>query len=147
MATKTLHFLEINKFIHSKSIKVIEKTSLNIVKLMRNRNYCEKYHIQDRITRREQEILGLLPEHKIQILNLMDTSYKYKFEQTKATQMKKLDNLIKSKLSSLIPTNRKTGSTTFIKNISSTKLTKTEEDILSLGMNFSVPKNLYSTTM
>jgi len=121
-------------------IKVIEKTSLNIVKIMRNQNYCEKYHIEDRIRRREHEILGLLPEHKLRILNLMDSSYKYKFEKTKTTQMKKLDNLIKSKLSNLISNNQKTHSTTFIKNISSTTLTKIEENVLSLGMNFSVPK-------
>ena len=54
---------------------------------MRSQNYCEKYLIEDRIRRREQEILGLLPKHKLQILNLMDPSYKYKFKKTKTTQM------------------------------------------------------------
>ena len=100
---KGLHIKAPVKF--NQIIKVIEKTSLNIVKIMRNQNYCEKYHIEDRIRRREHEILGLLPEHKLRILNLMDSSYKYKFEKTKTTQMKKLDNLIKSKLSNLISNN------------------------------------------
>ena len=71
---------EIPKGLHIKApvksnqiIKVIEKTSLNIVKIMWNQNYCEKYHIDDRIRRREHEILGLLPEPNLRILNRMDS--------------------------------------------------------------------------
>ena len=129
--------------IRSKNVdRILERASQYIVKEMKNAQYGKLNQIEEQITMTETEILSTCPSYKQQILSFLDETYRRKVSQVKTTQLNKLNKMLNKRLEThtYLSTQKESKRPLFLKNISSVQLTTNEENVLSLGMNFSLPK-------
>ena len=121
--------------------KILKKASHQIVKEMKNIQYSKLKKIEEAIQINGKFVTRTCPSYKRSILRFMDDSYTRKFDEIKKTQIKKLQQMTKKTMEQLTnPGDNIPHLPQFIKNISSKQLTTTEENILSLGMNYAIPK-------
>lgn len=136
---------------HDKMNKMQQHTESRLLNCMININYTKSNHVQTDIAKLRSTIRSSIPSLWNWLCNLMNTMRNIVHLKISQTQKEKFKNLMEKNvdqyLNKVYQTNKDLLCKPTINNMSSRPLTKFEEQLLNLGLNFSLPVKNVGYTM